>query len=207
MQTDLFLVRHGETTWNAQARFQGHQDSPLTATGMAQAKAAADYLRNHQLHALYSSDLPRTLQTARPIADATGLPVIQEPALRERNLGIFEGLTHAEIEESHREEFVRYATREPHHVIPRGESLHELNQRGLQIMERLARRHGGERVVAVSHGALINTFMRHLHGIELQRPSPFQISNGSVSHIRFDAVDGRWTIIRQNEIPNPVVES
>ena len=203
MQTELFLIRHGETTWNAQARFQGHQDSPLTATGIEQAKAAAAFLRNHTLHALYSSDLPRTLQTAQPIAAATGLTVIEEPALRERNLGVFEGLTHAEIEARHREDYARYVAREPHHMIPRGESLHELNQRGLQIMERLARRHAGENVAVVSHGALINTFIRHLHGIELHQPSPFAIHNGSVSRIRFDIANGAWTIISQGEVPHP----
>src|SRR3954471_17222599 len=87
MQSELFLVRHGETAWNAESRFQGQQNSPLTALGVAQAEAAAAYLAAYELSALYSSDLPRTLQTAQPIGIATGLTILPEPALRERNLG------------------------------------------------------------------------------------------------------------------------
>jgi probable phosphoglycerate mutase len=199
MQTDLLLVRHGETVWNAQARFQGHQNSPLTSIGHAQAAAAAAYLRDHTLHALYSSDLPRTLQTAQPTADVSGLTIIEEPALRERNLGIFEALTRAEIEAKHRDHFARYVAREPHHVIPNGESLYALNQRGLRIMTELARRHPGEQIVVVSHGAFITTFLRHLHGIELHQPSPFTIANGSISHVRYDHRRAAWTIVEQGK--------
>src|SRR4051794_11585303 len=116
MQSELFLVRHGETAWNAEARFQGQKDSPLTPLGIAQAESVAAYLIAHKVSALYSSDLPRTLQTARPIALATGLTILAEPALRERNLGIFEGLTRAEVEERHAEAHTRYAARDAEYV-------------------------------------------------------------------------------------------
>lgn len=207
MQTDLFLIRHGETAWNAQNRFQGHQDSPLTAMGIAQAEAAAHYLRDYALTALYSSDLPRTLQTAAPIAQVTGLVVLQEPALRERNLGIFEGLTREEIAERFTEDFARYKAREPEHIIPSGESLSQLHQRALAIMETLARRHVGERIGIVSHGALLTTFLRHLNRIPLHLPSQFAIRNGSISRIRFDHASGTWTILSQGEILHPTTET
>ena len=199
MQTDLYLVRHGETAWNAQERFQGHQDSPLTALGLAQAKAAAAYLRPHAITALYSSDLPRTLQTAQPIAAATGLTIIEEAALRERNLGIFEGMTRQEIEGKYREHYGRYVAREADFVIPNGESLATLNTRGTTAMEHIARRHPGERVAVVSHGALLTTFLRYVRGIELHLPSPFTIHNGSISHAQFDHTSGAWTIISLGE--------
>jgi 2,3-bisphosphoglycerate-dependent phosphoglycerate mutase len=207
MQTELFLIRHGETTWNAESRFQGQQDSLLTTLGLAQAEAVATYLRAHTLSALYSSDLPRTLQTARPIALATGLTVVPEAALRERNLGVFEGLTRGEVQERHSEAYMRYVAREPEYAIPNGESLHQLNQRGLQIMEKLARRHPGEQIAIVSHGAILTTFLRHLNGIELHLPSPFVIHNGSVSRISFDSARGQWIILSQGEILHPIAES
>jgi 2,3-bisphosphoglycerate-dependent phosphoglycerate mutase len=200
MQTELFLLRHGKTVWNAEERFQGHQDSPLTLEGIAQAEAAAAYLRTQTLTALYSSDLPRTLQTSHPIALATGLTILHEPALRERNLGIFEGLTHPEIEARHAEVYARYVAREPEYVIPNGESLHQLHQRGLEVMERLARRHPGERIAIVSHGALITTFMRHLHGIPLHHPRQFSIHNGSISHVRFDSATSGWSVVALGEV-------
>lgn len=207
MHTEMFLIRHGETAWNAESRFQGHQDSPLTPRGIAQAEAAAEYLRSHAPTALYSSDLPRTLQTADPIARATGLAIVPEPALRERNLGIFEGLTREEIEARYADDLARYAARDPEYVVPNGESLRQLHQRGLDVMERLARRHVGERVAVVSHGALLTTFLRHLNGIPLHLPSPFAIHNGSVSRIRFDHAAGAWTVVSQGEVLHPAAAS
>ncbi len=130
---------------------------------LAQAEAAAQYLRSHVITALYSSDLPRTLQTAQPIANTTGLTIMEEPALRERNLGIFEGLTRQEVESRYAEDFARYRAREPEFEIPNGESLTQINQRVLTIMETLARRHAGERIAIVSHGALAH---------HLSAPSP-----------------------------------
>jgi probable phosphoglycerate mutase len=206
MQTELFLIRHGETDWNSQSRFQGQLDSPLTAKGIAQAEAAAAFLRPHTFHALYSSDLPRTLSTSQPIAMATGLPIISDPALRERNLGIFEGLTIDEIEMRHAADHIRYKAREPEYVIPNGESLQQLHLRGLSAIENLARRHAGERVIIVSHGALITTFMRHLNGIALHLPSPFIIHNGSVSQVLFESDSGEWTIVTQGEVLHPLTE-
>ena len=199
MQTELFLIRHGETDWNAQNRFQGHQDSPLTAIGIAQAEAAAHFLRDHALTALYSSDLPRTLQTAAPIATATGLLVVQEPALRERNLGIFEGLTREEIKTRYAEDFARYLAREPEYEIPTGESLKQLNQRGMNIMTTLARRHPGESVAIVSHGAILTTFLRQLQGIPLELVTHYTVPNGSVSRVRFHITPNAWSIINHGE--------
>lgn len=203
MQTELYLIRHGETNWNTERRMQGHLDSPLTDKGIAQAEEAAEFLRSHSYHVLYSSDLPRTLQTAKPIALATGLTVIAEPGLRERNLGIFEGLTEEEIEARHAADFARFKAREPEFVIPNGESLKQLHLRCVTVMENLARRHAGQRVLVVSHGALITAFMRHLSGIPLETPTPFFIRNGSVSHVLFtiESSDaggdepGTWSII------------
>lgn len=204
MQSELFLIRHGETIWNKESRFQGQQDSQLTPLGIAQAVAAAAYLREHGLSALYSSDLPRTLQTAHPIAISTGLPILPEPALRERNLGIFEGLTRAEVEERYSPEFKRYQSREPGFVIPSGESLEQLYQRGAEIMDRLARRHLDERIVVVSHGALLTAFLRHLSGIEMQDPIRFTVPNGSISHVRFESDGSTWTILSQCESLEPI---
>lgn len=203
MQTELLLVRHGETVWNAENRFQGHQDSALTPLGIAQAEAAAAYLRPLAPTALYASDLPRTLQTAQPIAVATSLTVFPEPALRERNLGIFEGLTPAELEMHHASDYACYVSREPEYVIPSGESLQQLSQRGMEIAERLARRHPGERVVIVSHGALLTTLVREIMGIALHLPSQFSLANGSISRIHFDGDAGTWTVVSRGETLHP----
>jgi 2,3-bisphosphoglycerate-dependent phosphoglycerate mutase len=200
MQTEFILIRHGETIWNVEGRFQGQQDSPLTPLGIAQAEAAAAHVCTCAPTALYSSDLTRTLQTAQPIADTTGLTIIHEPALRERNLGIFEGLTHAEAKIRHVAEYTRFATRDPEYVLPAGESLAQLSRRGMGILERLAHRHPGERVAVVSHGALLTAILRHIQGIALHLPSPFTIHNGSISRVHYSGTPGGWTLITLGEV-------
>lgn len=202
MSTELILIRHGETIWNVEGRFQGQQDSALTPLGHAQAAAAATYIRDHAPTALYASDLTRTVQTAQPIAIATGLTVHHEPALRERNMGIFEGLTHAEAEMRYAAEYARFASRDPEYALPNGESLTQLRQRGMDILERIAQRHPGERVAIISHGALLTVVLRHIQEIDLHLPSTFTVHNGSVSRIQYNgnSTSNHWTLLSLGEV-------
>src|SRR5512140_18596 len=94
---DVFLVRHGETTWNREGRIQGSGDSPLTERGVAQARAVAARLAAERFEALHSSDLGRARETARHVAAAVKLEVTAHPGLRERSYGILEGKTWEEI--------------------------------------------------------------------------------------------------------------
>jgi probable phosphoglycerate mutase len=114
-------------------------------------------------------------------------------------LGIFEGLTRQEVESRYAEHFARYRAREPEFEIPNGESLTQINQRALAIMETLARRHADESVAIVSHGALLTTFLRHLQGVPLHLVNHYTVPNGSVSHIQYDGVTGSWTLISLGE--------
>ena len=94
----LWLVRHGESTWNARGLAQGHDDrARLTSRGMRQARAIAVQLRDRPIRALYGSDLRRALQTAAPLAGALGLSVVRDARLRERCLGVAEGTAAASI--------------------------------------------------------------------------------------------------------------
>ena len=110
--TEILLIRHGETLWNQQGRMQGQNDSPLTPTGLEQARKLARRLKDVAFTALYSSDLGRAHQTARCIADATGHEIIADRGLRERSFGIFEGLTNAEIQVRHPEDYALFAKRD-----------------------------------------------------------------------------------------------
>src|SRR5918996_6105843 len=126
--TEILLIRHGETLWNQQRRMQGQNDSPLTPNGLEQARKLARRLKDVAFTALYSSDLGRAHQTARCIADATGHDVIAERGLRERDFGIFEGLTNAEIKARYPEDYELFAKRLPHYAMARGESAHQFGQ-------------------------------------------------------------------------------
>ncbi len=105
--TTLLVVRHGETQWNLEGRWQGHLDSDLTELGQRQARALAKHPAMETVDRVYSSDLGRALATAHEIAVRRGLGIHREPRLRERHLGIFQGLTRAEMTERFPEEVAR----------------------------------------------------------------------------------------------------
>jgi probable phosphoglycerate mutase len=149
--TELLLVRHGETDWNRDRRIQGHTDVPLNETGRRQAEELAQTLARERVDAVYSSDLARAVQTARPVADRLGLEVETMPELRERDFGSWEGLTDLEI-----------ADRYPAHSGPwgDGETPDELLARLDVALREIAARHPGGRVVVVSHGGPIRRLLR-----------------------------------------------
>jgi probable phosphoglycerate mutase len=93
----LICIRHGETQWNVEGREMGQLDSPLTPLGLRQAEAIADRLGKLEFDALYSSDLGRAVQTAEAIASRCGRDIRLDAGLRERNMGIFQGLTLEEM--------------------------------------------------------------------------------------------------------------
>jgi len=94
----LMLVRHGESEWNAQRRYQGQSDVPLSALGKRQAELIAERLAGGKIDAVYASDLKRAWETASAIAGKSGLQVLPEPRLRELKFGVLEGLTFDEAQ-------------------------------------------------------------------------------------------------------------
>jgi len=179
-KTQVFLVRHGETDWNLAGKIQGHQDSTLTATGIAQAQALAEHLQHQVFSAFYSSDLKRAQQTAYYIAQKNKHPIILNACLRERNLGIFQGLTKQAIRERFPQAFQAYQT-QPEFTIPQGESLQSFHQRCVTCLEQIAAHHLGQSILIVSHGGVLTTLLKHTLGISLTYPRRFAIANTSVN--------------------------
>ncbi len=188
----IILVRHGETVWNREGRLQGHRDSPLTSIGRAQAEAIAERISRIPVGALYSSDLGRARETALPIAARAGLSPRYDGRLRERRLGIFEGLTEAEIVARYPSEWALFRERDPDWVVPGGESARERSERTVSFLEELAARHLGEVVVAVTHGGILDGLFRFIVGLSLAVPRHFIIPNGALNAIRFE--EGRWML-------------
>lgn len=179
--TQFIIVRHGETAWNLDIRWQGHLDSPLTARGVAQAEALARRLSEMKFSALYSSDLGRAYQTARIISDATGHRIAVDERLRERNLGIFQGLRTDEIQQSYPEEYGLHKSIGPDYVIPGGESLRQQVERNLSCLEEIGQRHAGESIVVVTHGGVLGGLFRHTFCIPFESPRRFESTNGSLN--------------------------
>ncbi len=200
MTTEFILIRHGETIWNAEARMQGQQDSPLTEQGIAQASAVARRLQHEEIDHIYASDLPRVVATAQPLADLLNRAIIFEPRLRERHYGIFEGLTYGDMERDHGTLYQAYRTQryEADFSIPGAETIRQLVERGAAIMQVLAERHQGERLVIFSHGGTLSAILRTVLGIPLGGKHTFRLANGSINRIVWAAPD--WQVITLGDV-------
>jgi probable phosphoglycerate mutase len=182
----LIVVRHGQTEWNIAGIRQGHLDSPLTDRGVAQAKALARRLSRESFSALYSSDLGRAVGTARTIAAVTGHEVITDPRLRERNLGIFQGLTGEQLKEKFPEQYRLHRTLGAEYVIPGGESVQQQVARNVECLSAIATNHPGQTIVVVTHGGVLSGFFRHTLGIPLGAPRRFEFVNAGLNVFVYD---------------------
>lgn len=196
--TRICLIRHGETSWNAEHRLQGHQDIPLNATGEAQAKAAAFALHEQPFAAIYSSDLARARVTAETIAQASGQSVHIEPGLRERHFGTFQGLTRDEADRLYPGEYARLRMREPDaHPPGGGESLLVFGMRVRNTLQSIVSRHENESILLVSHGGCLDVIYRMVTGKPLDEPRDFPLGNATVNWIASD--NGNWRLITWDE--------
>jgi 2,3-bisphosphoglycerate-dependent phosphoglycerate mutase len=151
--TTILLARHGETDWNRDLRFQGHADPPLNEEGRAQAAELAAALASEELAAVYSSPLWRALETADAVAGAHGLEPVAVEALREVDVGSWQGLTRTEVEQRFPEEYARWL--DHGQGWEDGESYEEMGARVVAALLELAEAHDGERILVVTHGGPI----------------------------------------------------
>jgi len=155
--THLCLIRHGQTDWNLEGRYQGQSDVPLNETGLAQAGSLITKLNGHSFNAIYSSDLKRARQTAEPIAKLLGLDVQIEPRLREINQGEWEGVLVDEIKARYAELWSQ-RTVDPASVRPPGgETVGEVAERVYAALDDIARLFPNGQLLIVSHGLSIAT--------------------------------------------------
>ena len=178
----IWLVRHGESTWNALGLAQGHCDQArLTRRGEQQAWAVAAQLRSRPIGALYASDLRRALQTAAPLATVLGLPVTRDPRLRERCLGVLEGTDSAAIHPT-------ASGVHAHHVVdadarpPGGESVREFYRRVAEFADDLPAL--GDQalgdIAVVAHGGTLRVLNAYLRHIPVERMSWEPLANGCI---------------------------
>jgi broad specificity phosphatase PhoE len=182
--TRLLLLRHGQSTWNLESRWQGWADAPLSGLGEQQAIDAAAHLGGAGFTRVCASDLQRARRTAELIARALGLgEVVTERDLRERNVGAFEGLVMDEIRGRWPESFDPVSGRLI--AVPDGESDDDLRARTIPAVIRLAERFSGETLLVVSHGGVIRNLERHL-GVDPPPTTPnlggrwFEVDGGSI---------------------------
>ncbi len=186
MATEITIIRHGETIWNAQQRIQGHRNSKLSENGIRQAGLVAKSLAKREFDVLISSDLERAAETAGIINKLLQLPLEYNKNMRERSFGIVEGMTLAEMKEKFPREYRSYKEREPGFKFSGGESIEQLFNRVTLEIEAIARKFENKKVLIVSHGLVLETMMYKTFNIKLNSPRVFSINNSSISSFYID---------------------
>ena len=190
-ETEIILIRHGETEWNSQQRMQGHSNSDLSSVGQAQIQALGQWMKNVPFDLIYSSDSLRAKQTAEAITQFSGHELQFDQRLREKNFGVFEGLTSEEARERHPEVFRLFKTAGSKYVIDEGESTQQLQDRALEIVNEIRIKHPEERVLLVTHGGFIRVVMKHSLGLSLETPTRFLIRNTGVFRLVWE---DKWLV-------------
>ncbi len=191
--TIIFAVRHGETEWNLSEKQQGHFDSPLTENGIKQAQLLAAGLADKAIDIMFSSDLGRALQTAKIIAEKLGLEIRTDSRLRERHLGIMQGLAKAEFAEKFPEEAAKFNTGDPDYVFPEGESARQRFNRSIACVEDLATHNAGKRILIVGHGGTLTSIFYKITGSPLTELRHFSLYNAAINSFSI-SVDGQWRL-------------
>ncbi|RST51801.1 histidine phosphatase family protein [Variovorax sp. MHTC-1] len=184
MPTEIILIRHGETDWNRELRFQGHIDVPLNDTGHEQARRLGLRLAGEPVQHLISSDLMRAQQTAAPAARQLELDVITSVALREQHFGIVEGMRADEIQSLHPRAWEDWLQFREDHAMPEGESARQFHARIIEALGGIATAHAGQKVLVVTHGGVLDMVWRTARGLGLNGPRRSEIPNAGFNRIR-----------------------
>jgi 2,3-bisphosphoglycerate-dependent phosphoglycerate mutase len=199
----LFLFRHGETDWNREGRLQGQNDTPLNATGLAQARVLAERLRAYRPEAVVSSDLSRALTTAQVIAETLRLPLITERGLREVSVGLAEGMLWEEAKARFGVELTERWYSDDNVAFPGGETGFETLTRGLAALRRFAERHPYRRIAVSTHGAMVRRLVKH--ALPPDAP-PVRAHNAGVFILDYEPKTDRLVVIDDAELPEPFDE-
>lgn len=188
--TEILLIRHGETAWNAKRRLQGHLDIPLNEEGERQAAALGRALREESLDAIFSSDLQRARQTAQAIAAPRGMQIQLDRGLRERCYGAFEGMLYGEISQRYPDAYKAWQARDIDARFPEGvhvaETLREFSQRVVAAITRIVMENTYRRVAMVAHGGVLECAYRAAQGLGFSHARDFDIFNASVNRFSWD---------------------
>jgi probable phosphoglycerate mutase len=157
--TEFLLIRHGESEWNAASRWQGHADPPLSERGRGQARDRAQSLAKERIDALYTSDLKRAMETAAFLGEVLGKTPIVNARLRELDIGEWEGLVRAEIQERWPGPLQAFDTEDPDSRPTGGETRRELAARVRSCVSEIADHHPAGRVMIVSHMGVIESLL------------------------------------------------
>jgi alpha-ribazole phosphatase len=179
----LLLIRHGQTAWSVQRRYQGTTDIALDDKGQQQAAALGAHFTGKTVHAVYSSNLARAMQTAEHIARAVGVPVTPDSRLRETSFGLWEGLTYAQIQERYPQELAAWQADPLTNLPPQGEGLSRLTARVSEAVRDIEAGHAGQTVAIVAHGGVVRAIICHVLNLPSRVFWRMEVGAASVSEL------------------------
>ncbi len=185
MTTHFVFIRHGETDWNRQQRFQGQIDIPLNAIGLEQARRLGRHLAPTPTEILLCSDLTRAQQTAAPLALAWGQQAQALPGFREQSFGVLEGLDVPTIKAQHPELWQQWLEHRADFALPGGESLQQFHARVVKSVRDAAQAHPGKTLTVVTHGGVLDMLWRTVHGLPLDGLRTCDIPNTGINRLRW----------------------
>ena len=197
-KTTICVVRHGETEWNLSGRWQGHADAPLTARGEAQARALGERFKEQSFDACYSSDLGRAVRTSELILGPSVQSFETDERLRERDLGVMQGLTTQEMLQRCPEVYAAFRNQGPDYLVPGGESFRQFHERCSTALEECAGRHSGQKVLLVTHGGVLGAIFRYVTCIPLDAPRHYVLLNCSVNLVEKAGND--WSLVQWGDV-------
>ena len=178
----LILVRHGETEWNVQRRYQGQFNVPLSSVGRQQAERIAQRLASQKIDAVYASDLERAWETAAIIAAKHNLAVASEPRLRELKFGVLEGLTFDEAQIQYPEMITAWM--KDFNQPPQGaETIDLFNTRIVSLLDELKQKHDEESLLLVGHGGSLSEILRVVLDLSREKRWYLEMENASLSEV------------------------
>jgi alpha-ribazole phosphatase/probable phosphoglycerate mutase len=190
MVTTLYLIRHGETEGGEIRRYKGTIDVPLSEKGLRQMEQVSKYIvekgrKEGLMSAIYCSDLTRAIRSAEIVADPYSLKPIIISSLRERNFGLWEGMSFDEIMEKYPLEFDAWAGNPLKFSPMEGESTLAMRDRVIQAMSEIMENHNKENIAIVAHGGVNRIILCHILGIPLENIFRIEQDYGAVNIIEF----------------------
>jgi len=196
----IFLIRHAETAWNSEGKYQGIIDVPLSDKGRREAERVAERLRHEDVKAVYSSHLIRARETAEIIARRHSLPVKVIPEIGEINFGDWEGLTASEIKEKFGEDAYRVWLEDPEKAeISGGDRLPEFAERVVKGFKEVVAAHPEDTVVMVTHGGALMVLGCHINGEDLSCFRRYYHQNASISVVEAEGDVLRFQLLNSRE--------
>jgi broad specificity phosphatase PhoE len=195
--TQILLVRHGETAWNAEEVFRGQADIPLNKNGLKQAQLLGEYLSRKKIDAVYSSPLKRALKTAEAIAVPKSLDVNVAPALIDMNFGKWQGLTTVEVKRQYGKIYQSWLEAPEQVTIPAGESLEDVRNRALPFLEEIVAKYTGQNVVLASHRVVHKVLICSL--LKIGNAAFYNVKLDTAGITRFEFDKGRAVLVSHND--------